>query len=58
MIEGMERMGFDLTHVYGLTETYGPASVCAKQDEWRSSTRTPRRAQRPPGRALPRWRTA
>ena len=34
MIEGMERMGFDLTHVYGLTEVYGPATVCAKQDEW------------------------
>jgi len=36
MIEGMERMGFDITHVYGLTETYGPASVCVKQDEWLS----------------------
>ena len=36
LIEGMERMGFDLTHVYGLTETYGPASVCAAQDEWSS----------------------
>src|SRR4029079_2693612 len=34
MIEGMERMGFDITHVYGLTETYGPAAVCAKQEEW------------------------
>jgi fatty-acyl-CoA synthase len=34
VIEGMERMGFDLTHVYGLTETYGPASVCAKHGEW------------------------
>jgi fatty-acyl-CoA synthase len=34
MIEGMERMGFDITHVYGLTEVYGPASVCAKQPEW------------------------
>jgi fatty-acyl-CoA synthase len=34
MIEGMERMGFDLTHVYGLTEVYGPASVCPKQEEW------------------------
>ena len=34
MIEGMEKMGFDLTHVYGLTETYGPATVCAKQDNW------------------------
>jgi fatty-acyl-CoA synthase len=34
MIEGMERMGFDLTHVYGLTEVYGPAVVCAKQAQW------------------------
>ena len=34
MIEGMEQLGFDLTHVYGLTEVYGPAVVCEKQDEW------------------------
>ncbi|MBI1397387.1 MAG: AMP-binding protein [Betaproteobacteria bacterium] len=34
MIEGMERMGFDITHVYGLTEVYGPAAVCAKHPEW------------------------
>ena len=34
MIEGMEQIGFDLTHVYGLTETYGPASVCAKHEAW------------------------
>jgi fatty-acyl-CoA synthase len=34
MIEGMERMGFDITHVYGLTEVYGPATVCAKHAEW------------------------
>ncbi len=34
MIEGMEALGFDLTHVYGLTETYGPATVCATQDGW------------------------
>jgi len=34
MIEGMERMGFSITHVYGLTETYGPATVCEKQPEW------------------------
>ena len=27
-------MGFELTHVYGLTETYGPATVCAKQRDW------------------------
>ncbi|HEV7412453.1 MAG TPA: acyl-CoA synthetase [Casimicrobiaceae bacterium] len=34
VIEGMQLMGFDITHVYGLTETYGPASVCAKHAEW------------------------
>ena len=34
MIEGMERLGFDLTHVYGLTEVYGPATVCAKHESW------------------------
>jgi fatty-acyl-CoA synthase len=34
VIEGMERIGFDLTHVYGLTEVYGPAAVCAKHPEW------------------------
>ena len=34
MIEGMAKMGFALTHVYGLTETYGPAAACAQQVEW------------------------
>ncbi len=34
IIEGAEKIGFDITHVYGLTETYGPASVCAKHPEW------------------------
>jgi fatty-acyl-CoA synthase len=34
VIEGMQRMGFDITHVYGLTETYGPAAVCAKHKAW------------------------
>ena len=34
MMEGMEQIGFDLTHVYGLTETYGPATVCARHEEW------------------------
>ena len=34
MIEGMEALGFDMTHVYGLTETYGPATVCARQAGW------------------------
>ncbi len=35
VIEGMAKIGVDLTHVYGLTETYGPAAVCAKHDEWK-----------------------
>ncbi|MGE5467988.1 MAG: acyl-CoA synthetase [Ignavibacteria bacterium] len=34
VIEGMKKIGFNITHVYGLTETYGPASVCAKHPEW------------------------
>ncbi len=34
VLERMENIGFELTHVYGLTETYGPATVCAKQDDW------------------------
>jgi len=34
VIEGCERVGIDLTHVYGLTEVYGPAAVCAKQQSW------------------------
>ena len=34
VIAQMAAMGFDLTHVYGLTEVYGPATVCAKQADW------------------------
>ena len=34
IIEGMEKLGVSITHVYGLTETYGPAAVCVKQEEW------------------------
>ena len=34
VIEGMEALGFHITHVYGLTEVYGPAVVCAWHDEW------------------------
>ena len=34
VLEGMERLGFDVTHVYGLTETYGPITVCAWDDAW------------------------
>ena len=34
MLTQMEAMGFDITHVYGLTEAYGPVTVCAEQPEW------------------------
>jgi fatty-acyl-CoA synthase len=34
VIEGMQRMNFDVTHTYGLTETYGPSVVCAWHGEW------------------------
>ncbi|HWX62977.1 acyl-CoA synthetase [Bradyrhizobium sp.] len=34
VLEGAESIGIRLTHVYGLTETYGPASVCAEQPGW------------------------
>ncbi len=34
VIAGMETMGFRVTHLYGLTETYGPSTVCAWQEEW------------------------
>jgi fatty-acyl-CoA synthase len=34
IIEGAEKAGLDLTHVYGLTEVYGPAAVCSKHAAW------------------------
>jgi fatty-acyl-CoA synthase len=34
VIEGMERLGFTVTQLYGLTESYGPSMICAWQDEW------------------------
>ena len=34
VIEGCEKANIDITHVYGLTEVYGPAAVCAKQEDW------------------------
>jgi len=33
-LEAMERHGVEITHVYGLTEVYGPATLCVKQEEW------------------------
>ena len=34
VIAAMENMGFRVTHLYGLTETYGPSLLCAWQPEW------------------------
>jgi fatty-acyl-CoA synthase len=45
IIEGAENIGIELTHVYGLTETYGPASVCAKHTNW-SAMPIDKRAER------------
>jgi fatty-acyl-CoA synthase len=40
MIEGMANIGFDITHVYGLTEVYGPASVAVKRESWANESLT------------------
>ncbi|HEX6980399.1 MAG TPA: acyl-CoA synthetase [Alphaproteobacteria bacterium] len=45
VIAAMERMGFRVTHLYGLTESYGPATVCLPQAEW-SELDLPSRAAR------------
>ncbi|MBT7952484.1 MAG: acyl-CoA synthetase [Gammaproteobacteria bacterium] len=34
VLEAMQKMNFKVTHCYGLTETYGPAVVCAWHEEW------------------------
>ena len=34
LLAGLEAMGIELTHVYGLAETFGPATVCAWRPEW------------------------
>ena len=36
VIESMEALGFRVVHLYGLTETYGPATVCIEQHDWAS----------------------
>ena len=38
VIEKMEAMGVEVTHVYGLTETYGPSVVCAWKGAWNART--------------------
>jgi fatty-acyl-CoA synthase len=42
VMSAMEDMGFDVTHAYGLTETYGPATICAWHRDWNGKTLTER----------------
>jgi fatty-acyl-CoA synthase len=42
LIEGLARIGFDLTHTYGLTEVYGPAAVAAKRPHWEEESMSER----------------
>lgn len=34
IIEGTEKLGFKVQHVYGLTEVYGPSALCEPQPDW------------------------
>jgi fatty-acyl-CoA synthase len=34
VIEKIQRLGFEIIHVYGLTEVYGPVTVCAWHEMW------------------------
>jgi fatty-acyl-CoA synthase len=36
ILERLAHLGMDVTHLYGLTETFGPAAVCAWRGEWRT----------------------
>ncbi|OXS79873.1 AMP-binding protein [Kocuria marina] len=35
IIERLESAGFDIVHVYGLTEVFGPITICEPQEQWR-----------------------
>ncbi|MGF1475894.1 MAG: acyl-CoA synthetase [Geminicoccaceae bacterium] len=45
VIEAMEEMGFEIVHLYGLTETYGPATVAAWQPRWQEMAMTERASE-------------
>jgi fatty-acyl-CoA synthase len=46
MLEKMEAMNFNVTHVYGLTEVYGPVTICAEHDEWQQLSVSERAAKK------------
>ena len=52
VIEAMEQMGFRVTHLYGLTESYGPATLCAPQERW-SELPLPERARQMARQGVP-----
>ena len=43
VIERMEAMGFEVLHLYGTTESYGPSTYCAHQSEWDANGATEER---------------
>ena len=45
VIAAMERMGFRVLHLYGLTESYGPATWCPPQAGWPAEERAARMAR-------------
>ncbi len=55
VLKAMASRGFRVTHVYGLTETYGPAVICARQKQWEAlDSQANAEKKRPPGRGLSR----
>ena len=53
VLRAMEEIGFRVTHLYGATETYGPATSCVPQPEWDASARRAAlREHGPPGRRI------
>ena len=44
VLEGIEKSGFSVTHVYGLTESYGPAVICEWKPEWNAIKSSSKRA--------------
>jgi len=45
VIAAMEQLGFTVTHLYGLTESFGPATICQWQDGWTALDRDGRAAR-------------
>jgi len=52
VLANIEKQGFDVTHVYGLTETYGPAVICSWKEEW-SALDSEGRAERKSRQGVP-----